>query len=90
VRNAEPDEVAAAIAEALERPRVDVYVPRVIGRIGPIMGLLPRGAREGLGRLMKADRLLDQVDAGQRQAYELRVAQAPKALPAPELTTADE
>jgi NADP-dependent 3-hydroxy acid dehydrogenase YdfG len=90
VKNAEPDEVAAAIAEALERPRFDVYVPRVIGRIGPVMGLLPRSAREGLGRLMKADRLLDQVDAGQRQAYELRVAQAPKALPAPELTATEE
>ena len=90
VRNAEPDEVAGAIAEALERPRFDVYVPRVIGRIGPVMGLLPRSAREGLGRLMKADRLLDQVDAGKRQAYELRVATAPKALPAPELTASDD
>ena len=38
-----------AIAEALERPRFDVYFPRVIGRIGPVMGLLPRSAREGLG-----------------------------------------
>ena len=65
-------------------------LPRVIGRISPVMGLLPRSAREGLGRLMKADRLLDQVDAGKRQAYELRVATAPKALPAPELTASDE
>jgi NADP-dependent 3-hydroxy acid dehydrogenase YdfG len=83
VRNAEPDEVAQAIVEALEHPRFDVFVPRAIGRIGPIMGLLPRRAREGVTRAMKADRLLDQVDAGARQAYELRVAHAPHALPAP-------
>jgi NADP-dependent 3-hydroxy acid dehydrogenase YdfG len=81
VRNAEPQEVAEAIVEALELPRFDVYVPRVIGKIGPVMGLLPRRAREGLSRAMKADRLLDQVDAGQRQAYELRVARAAPALP---------
>ena len=72
------------------RPRYDVYVPRVIGRIGLVVGLLPRSAHEGIGRLMKADRLLDQVDAGKRQAYELRVATAPKALPAPELSASDE
>ena len=84
VRNAEPGEVAQAIVEALERPRFDVFVPRAIGRIGPIMGLLPRSAREGVTRAMKADRLLDQVDAGARAAYELRVAKTPKALPAPD------
>jgi hypothetical protein len=76
VKNIEPEDVATAIVEALEHPYFDVFVPKSIGRIGPIMGLLPRRAREWMGRAMKADTILDQVDAGRRQAYEHRVATA--------------
>jgi hypothetical protein len=45
---------------------------------------MPRGAREGLGRLMKIDKLMFEVDHGARRAYEERAAASePSASDAP-------
>jgi NAD(P)-dependent dehydrogenase (short-subunit alcohol dehydrogenase family) len=76
VKPVEAADVAEAIVEALETGRYDVWVPRENGAIYRVMGLLPRGWREAIGRLMKVDRLMIEVDHGARQAYERRVAQA--------------
>ena len=35
---------------------------------------MPRGAREALGRAMKVDKLMTDVDHGARRAYEERAA----------------
>jgi NADP-dependent 3-hydroxy acid dehydrogenase YdfG len=71
---AEAEDVADAIVEALSRPRFEVYVPKVVGRINRVMSLLPRPAREAVGHWMKADRVLVDVDEERRAAYERRIA----------------
>lgn len=74
VKPVEAADVADAIVDALEVPRFDVFVPRVNGVLYKILSLLPRDVREGLGRLMKVDKLMIEVDHGARRAYEERVA----------------
>jgi NADP-dependent 3-hydroxy acid dehydrogenase YdfG len=79
VKNIEPTDVAEAIVEALKNPRFDVFVPRSIGPINKILGVLPRAGREAFVRVLKADTVL-QVDPGDRRAYELRAARSEPGL----------
>lgn len=74
VKPVEPEDVANEIVDAMEVPRFDVFVPRANGALYKFLTLLPRGAREGLGRLMKVDKLMLEVDHGARRAYEERAA----------------
>jgi NAD(P)-dependent dehydrogenase (short-subunit alcohol dehydrogenase family) len=74
IRPVEAEDVANAIVDALEVPRFDVFVPRANGALFKVVGLLPRNFREGLGRLMKMDRLMTEVDHGARRNYEERAA----------------
>jgi NADP-dependent 3-hydroxy acid dehydrogenase YdfG len=74
IRPVEASDVADEIVDALEVPRFDVWVPRANGVLFKVIGLLPRAWREGLGRLMKVDKLMTEVDHGARRAYEDRVA----------------
>jgi NAD(P)-dependent dehydrogenase (short-subunit alcohol dehydrogenase family) len=74
VKPVEASEVADAIVEAMEVPRFDVFVPRANGALYRFLTLLPRGAREGLGRLMKVDKLMTEVDHRARSGYEERAA----------------
>ena len=80
VRNVEPTDVAAGIVEALHFPRFDVFVPKAIGPIGAVMGLLPRRGREAVAHAMKADTLLASADPALRRDYELRAARSAPAL----------
>jgi short-subunit dehydrogenase len=74
VKRVEPEDVAARIVEALETAKVDVYVPREL-RASVVLGtLLPRKAREALGRFMGVDKVMTEVDPEKRRAYEERVA----------------
>jgi NAD(P)-dependent dehydrogenase (short-subunit alcohol dehydrogenase family) len=74
VKPVEAVDVANEIVDALEVPRFDVFVPRANGVMYKFLTLMPRGAREGLGRLMKIDKLMFEVDHGARRAYEERAA----------------
>lgn len=74
IRPVEAEDVANEIVDALEVPRFDVWVPRENGVFFKLVANLPRGWREGLSRLMKADKLMTEVDHGARQAYEERAA----------------
>jgi NAD(P)-dependent dehydrogenase (short-subunit alcohol dehydrogenase family) len=74
VKPVEASDVADEIVDAMEVPRFDVFVPRSNGVLYRFLTLLPRGAREGLGRLMKVDKLMLEVDHGARRAYEERAA----------------
>jgi NAD(P)-dependent dehydrogenase (short-subunit alcohol dehydrogenase family) len=76
IRPVEASDVADAIVDALEVPRFDVWVPRANGIFFKLVALLPRGAREVLGRLMKVDKLMTEVDHGARRAYEERAARS--------------
>jgi NADP-dependent 3-hydroxy acid dehydrogenase YdfG len=80
VRTIAPEDVAAEIVSALRRPRFDVYVPRAIGPITKVLGVLPRSGREGVARAMKADRVLAGADPAARRAYELRAAHSEPGL----------
>jgi NAD(P)-dependent dehydrogenase (short-subunit alcohol dehydrogenase family) len=74
IKPVEAEDVANEIVDALEVPRFDVWVPRANGAMFKIVGLLPRGVREALGRLMKVDKLMTEVDHGARRGYEERAA----------------
>ena len=58
----------------MEVPRFDVFVPRANGALYKILAPLPRSWREALGRAMKVDKLMIEVDHGARRAYEERAA----------------
>lgn len=74
IKPVEAEDVADEIVDAMEVPRFDVFVPRVNGTMYKLLSLLPRSVREGLGRLMKFDKLMFEVDHGARRAYEERAA----------------
>jgi len=85
LRSLEPSDVADAIVEALQHRTIDVWVPKSTKRTNMITGLMPRPLAEGIGRAMKADRVLVDTDASTRRAYELRAARSEPGLePAPE------
>src|SRR4051794_38412167 len=62
VQKAEPEDVADAIVDALRYPRLDVYVPRSVGRIKRVMDFLPRSAAEAVGRLLESDKIMTRAD----------------------------
>ncbi len=74
IKPVEAEDVANEIVDAMEVPRFDVFVPRVNGAFYRFLTLTPRGFREWLGRLMKFDKLMFEVDHGARRAYEERAA----------------
>jgi NADP-dependent 3-hydroxy acid dehydrogenase YdfG len=76
VKVAEPEDVANAIVEALEVPKFDIHVPKLAGRIGWFMNLLPRSGREAVARALKADQVLTHIDSAERAAYEERISHA--------------
>lgn len=80
VKNVNPQDVADGIVEALQVPRFDVYVPKSIGPITSVMGLVPRRGREALMRALKADQVLMSADPVARKAYELRASRSEPGL----------
>ena len=80
VKNVNPEDVADAIVEALRYPRFDVFVPKSIGPINQVLGLLPRGGREAFARALKADKVLADADPNARRAYELRASNSEPGL----------
>jgi len=85
LHNLEPSEVADAIVEALQHGIIEVWVPKSTKRTYQLGTLLPRSLSEGIGRAMKADRVLADADVAARRDYELRAARSEPALaPAPE------
>ncbi|MBS1846310.1 MAG: SDR family oxidoreductase [Actinobacteria bacterium] len=74
VKPVEATDVAEAIAEALEVPRFDVYVPKSNGALLRAAALMPRAAAEAVGRAMGTDKLMTEVDHAARAAYEERAA----------------
>ncbi len=80
IKRVEPEDVAEAIVGALERPKFDVWVPRESVAVHKLMQLLPRNAREGIARLLKADKVLAEPDTAVRASYEERAAHSEPAL----------
>jgi NADP-dependent 3-hydroxy acid dehydrogenase YdfG len=80
IKKLEPEDVADAIVGALERPKFDVWVPRESVGIYKFLQLLPRGGREAIGRMLKADKVLAAADPVERAAYEDRAAHSEPSL----------
>jgi NAD(P)-dependent dehydrogenase (short-subunit alcohol dehydrogenase family) len=75
-----PEDVAAAIVDALHHPRPDVYVPRSLGPAVRTGALVPRRVGEWLNRVLGGERAaLDAIGRPERASYEARVSQAGKA-----------
>jgi len=76
VKAVEAEDVANEIVDALEAPRFDVFVPRANGVLFKLISLLPRAAREWVGRAMGVDKLMIDVDHAARRGYEERAAKS--------------
>jgi NAD(P)-dependent dehydrogenase (short-subunit alcohol dehydrogenase family) len=66
----EPREVAEAIADVLERPRDEVFVPRSLGPVLRLYQAVPPRARRAFGRAIGLDALYTSVDPATRREYE--------------------
>ena len=74
IRKVEPEEVAAAIVEALQTGRVDVWVPRLVAGLIRSGSVVPRSVADAITRALKGDRVLVDPDRVKRAAYEQRTA----------------
>jgi len=74
VKKVEPEDVAAEIADALEVPRFDVFVPSYLKYTIAIGSVLPRRAREAIARLLGTDKIMTGVSRDARRAYEERAS----------------
>ncbi len=73
---AEPEEIAAAVVKALEKPKTHVSVPRALRFVAALASMLgPRG-RRWLNKRMGLDRVFLDFDTGARKAYEDRAQHA--------------
>src|SRR3954471_397180 len=72
VKSVSPEDVATEIVSALKKPRFDVFIPRSTGPLVALGAALPRRAREGLARALKADEALLKTDRTARAAYHAR------------------
>jgi NAD(P)-dependent dehydrogenase (short-subunit alcohol dehydrogenase family) len=91
VRTQTPEDVAAAIVEALRTGRQELYVPRRLGVLIALRPVLPRRLVRFVERLLGSDRLFTDVDALERAAYEARIeppAAAARTDPATAVTNA--
>jgi NADP-dependent 3-hydroxy acid dehydrogenase YdfG len=80
VTKIEPADVADAVVEALKLDRFDVHVPRSVGGINKVIGVLPRRGREAVAIALKADKVLWDADPNARAGYELRAAKSEPGL----------
>src|SRR5437588_602654 len=80
VKSVAPEDVAGAILDALRLPRRDVFGPREVGAIHKATYVLPLRAQEGVARALKSDRILQDIDHGQRAGYENRAAHSEPGL----------
>jgi NAD(P)-dependent dehydrogenase (short-subunit alcohol dehydrogenase family) len=74
MRYAEPEDVAAAIVNALQTGRTEVYVPREMSVLMRLGQVLPRPVVDFFTRITKADQVLYSPDHAARAAYEQRMA----------------
>ena len=87
IKLAEPEEVAAAIVDALQTGRVDVFVPKRLNGMFRLMNVMPRSAADFVAKLLNTDHILANPDHLLRDSYESRtgdkaqLAQAPPAVP---------
>src|SRR5437588_1160397 len=82
IKSVQPEDVAAAIVEALQTGRFEVYVPKSVRGMVRFAAVMPRKPMEAIGRLLKGDQILAQPDHVARAAYEARMADTVEAAKA--------
>jgi len=72
-----PEQVAAAVVDALKFPQPNVYVPKSLGMATKTGALVPQRMGEWLNRVLGGERAaLDAIASPDRKDYESRVAQS--------------
>lgn len=72
-KNAEPEDVAQAVAEVIVKPKSRVFVPRSVGVVASIQRSIPQRVAETLGRLLGSARVFtSDVEVDKRTAYARR------------------
>ena len=72
-RNAEPDDVARAVADVIAKPKPRVFVPRSVGTAATAQRFMPRRLSEAMGRALGTDRVFaSDVEIDKRAAYARR------------------
>jgi NAD(P)-dependent dehydrogenase (short-subunit alcohol dehydrogenase family) len=69
-----PEDVAAAVVDALEQGLSEVTVPRYLGVTPALLGLAPHRVQRGVRRLFGDRRVLEKIDQGARASYNARIA----------------
>jgi NAD(P)-dependent dehydrogenase (short-subunit alcohol dehydrogenase family) len=73
-----PDDVAAAVLDAVRKDRFEVWVPGSQGVNAKLGQLLPRRAREALMRALGVGRIAGETDTAARHEYHQRVFAEPE------------
>lgn len=74
----EPEQVAAAVLDAVGTKRFEVFVPRSAGVVLRTFPAMPRRLRDRLERTLGFHRSFTQIDTTERARYDARVAEAEK------------
>lgn len=69
-----PQDVAAAVVDALDHRLADVAVPRYLGAAPAVLGLTPHWAERGIRRVFGDRRVLEKLDQQARASYNGRLA----------------
>lgn len=75
VKTPEPEDVAAAIVDALQSGRYEVYVPKRMNATLRMGTLLPLRARDAVNKMMGGHKAITHPDHSARAAYEARMMQ---------------
>ena len=74
-KNAEPEDVAQAVAGVIAKPKPRVVVPRSIGVVASAQRLMPQRVSEAVGRLLGTGRIFtSDVERDKRASYAQRTA----------------
>jgi NAD(P)-dependent dehydrogenase (short-subunit alcohol dehydrogenase family) len=79
IPTASPEDVAAAVIDALERRLPEVTVPRYLRAVPAVCAVAPHRAERVFRRAFGDRRMLDQLDQAARAVYDARIARLAKA-----------
>jgi NADP-dependent 3-hydroxy acid dehydrogenase YdfG len=82
IPNVKPEDVARGIVQAVEKPRLDVYVPAAVGVIARTQPFLGRRLRDAINHAIGADRTFLDIDHAARAGYDARISSPADAEPA--------
>ncbi|MFB4312592.1 SDR family oxidoreductase [Actinomadura sp. 21ATH] len=72
-KNAEPEDIAAAVVALIGRPRPQVVVPAKLGRQVRLGGFFPDRVRQAMARRLGLDKIFLEYDPDARKAYDARI-----------------